>query len=105
MIFDPPQLGRVIPSRVIARKTNRLVAHDSGRLVSLTRVHSGKPQVLFSPDDKESSGAVDGRQPLIINIATIHYVAGARLNQQFVQDIHLMHRAVGNAYKRWDIAL
>ena len=43
-------------------------------------------------------------EALEVDVAAIHDVDGAGLGKQQIEDVHVVHLAVGDMDERWDIA-
>ena len=54
---------------------------------------------------KKAALSVNTIQPLEIDVAAIHDIERAGLGHDLIKDVHVVHFAVGDADKRWDIAV
>ena len=54
---------------------------------------------------KERSGEREAMQPLEIEIAAVHYVERSGLGRDLIEDVHVMHLAIGNADKQGNVAV
>jgi hypothetical protein len=61
--------------------------------------------VLLGARHEERGGERQPVESLEVEISAIRYVEGARLGRDLIQDIHVMHFAVGNAHEQGDIAM
>src|SRR5271165_538464 len=81
-----------------ARGQNHRVVRDYTRaLVHRMRVTPLQAEIGFAARDKERGVERKAMEPFKIDVAAIHYVEGAGLDGQFVEDIDVMHLAVGDA--------
>src|SRR3989339_348027 len=81
---------------------NRLVADDSSGAVHSMRIQPGEYSRVLGSSNEERLGAVDTVQTRVIYIPSVHNIAGSRLKRQHIQDLHIVHFAIGNMYKCGD---
>src|ERR1035438_1699348 len=68
------------------------------------RIAAPKKYVLFGAYYEEGQRERERMKPLEINIATVHHIESPSLYRQFVEDVDVMHLAVGNANECGDVA-
>ena len=61
--------------------------------------------VLLGSSHEERRGERQPVEPLEVEIAAIHHVEGASFRRDLIQDVHVMHFAVGDADKQGDVAM
>src|SRR5215472_2709344 len=66
-------------------KGNRLIAAQSGSLVDPLRAYTTKAHPALGAGDKPSLRSVDGIEPGVIDVSTIHQIEGTRFIDQAVQ--------------------
>ena len=101
---DSPQRRLVVFERIETGEHNGLIADQSGRPIHGMRVTPLHLQIGLAPCDEEAASSVESIEPLEVEKPAIHDVKGPRFWQQMVEDVDLVHLAVGNMYKTRDIA-
>jgi len=69
------------------------------------RVASLDQHIRLSADDEESGAECKNKEPLEINVASVHDVEGACLWHDLVQDVHIVHIPTGDADERGNVAV
>ena len=95
---DATEFFRVILFGVETAEGNDLVASDSGGLVDRQRYEAMKMKVVLCPDYKECLGLMYAKEALEVRVTTIHDIDGARLDEQLVENVDIVHLAVGDDY-------
>ncbi|MEY3740509.1 MAG: hypothetical protein RLZZ192_1185, partial [Pseudomonadota bacterium] len=83
---------------------NGLIADDDARPVHLGRVHAPGVHVAFGASHKEGAGLMHLKQASKVDIAPVHDVERARLQDQDIEHIDLVHRAVADVDEGWNRA-
>ena len=81
-----------------------MIGTDAGGLVHRMRVAALEQDVGFGADHEEGRAESEDVEALEIDVAAIHDVERAGLRQNLVEHVDVVHFAVCNADKRWDIA-
>src|ERR1035437_5216445 len=68
------------------------------------RVAALEQYVLFGAHHEEGQRERERMKPLEIDVATVHHIEGPGFDQKFVEDVDVMHVAVGNANEGGDVA-
>ncbi len=68
------------------------------------RVAPLEQHVRLGPHHEEGRAQRQHEQPLEINVAAIHDIEGSSFRHDLVQHVDVMHLAIGNANKRWNVA-
>src|SRR4030095_3516512 len=68
------------------------------------RIDSAELKILLGSNDKESQALHQDVEPGEVEIATIHDVERSGLGNQDVEDVHIVHLAVGNMNERRNAA-
>jgi len=100
-VFHGPGVGL---SRIKSRQGDFLVADQPNRLVDRPRTGPVELQGLFGSGYEECSSLVEGKQPLGIDLATVHDIERTRLGSKQIQDFDTVQQTVGNQHKCWDCA-
>ena len=101
-VMDAPQLVRVmLDAGRIAQPDDLITAH-SGRGIYRARFQAIEFEMRFGSSDKEGGGQDKAIESSEIDVAAIHHIEGARLQNQFVQDADIGLFALGNRDKRGD---
>src|ERR1035437_7224429 len=69
------------------------------------RLAALEQQIPFRPHDEKCGAECEHKESLEVDKAAIHHVKRARLRQNFVEDVDVVHVAFGNADKRGDVAV
>ena len=69
------------------------------------RVAALEQYVLFAAHHEEGQRERERIKPLEIDVASIHYVEGTGFYRKLVEDVDVVHLAVGNANERGDVAV
>src|SRR6266496_405011 len=99
-----PQRIRVRRGRLEGRQNHRLVRAHTRALVHRMRVAPLEQHVRLGPPHEEGRAQRQHEQPLEINVAAIHNIEGSGFRHDLVQHVDVMHLAIGNANKSWNIA-
>src|ERR1017187_9537580 len=68
------------------------------------RVAALEQYVLFGAHHEEGQGERERMKPLEIDVAAVHHIESPSLYHQFVEDVNVMHLAIGNANEGGDVA-
>ncbi len=90
--------------RVEASKDDTLVADQPGLAIDWMRVAPLDLEVRLATGYEEAAGLVEAIEALEVKEATIHDVEGARLGQQLVEDVDLVHLAITDVNEGGDVA-
>jgi len=96
---------RVTMLGLIACQPDDLITLQPGREVDRRGGFSIILQILSGPDDKATALAVQVMQPLEVQVSPIHNVDASCENRDHIQDIYIVHFAIGNMDKSGDSAL
>src|ERR1035437_9503836 len=91
-------------ARLETSEHNGLIADQSGRAIDWMRVTAFGFEVGLAARNKKAAGLVEAIQALEVDKATIDDVEGARLGQQLLEDVDLVHLAVADMNKGGDVA-
>ena len=69
------------------------------------RVATLEQYVLFGAHHEEGQRECEGVKALEIDITAIHHIEGTGFNPMLVEGVDIVHFAIGNADKSWDIAM
>src|ERR1700722_15644029 len=69
------------------------------------RVASLDQYIRLGADNEESRAECKNKEPLEINVASVHNVEGACLWHDLVQDVHVVHIPAGDADERRNVAV
>ena len=69
------------------------------------RIAALQQDVVLGASDKERGGERQPVQPIEVEISAVHQVEGAGLWRDLIQNIHVMHFAVGDADEQGDVAM
>ncbi len=92
--FYTSQMDRVILTGLFPGQHDRLVASQAGRLVDWTRIDSPILEVGLGTCDKEGLRLMQDIQSGEVDIATIHDVEAACLEDHLIEDVHIVQLAV-----------
>ena len=82
-----------------------LIGANASVFIDRMRVAPLNQYVRLGAHDEESRAEREHKQALEIDVSAIHHVECARLRHDLVEDVYVVHLAVGNADKRGDIAV
>src|SRR2546425_5160957 len=100
-----PQGVRIYFGGLDGGQNHRLIGSNAGFFVHRTRVAPLEQDVLFCAYDEEGRTQGEDVQTFEVDVAAVHDVERAGFGENLVEDIHVVHFAVSNAYKRGDIAV
>lgn len=101
---NTPQRFRITMLGLIACQPDDLVTLQPGRRVDRCGGFTIELQILSGSDNKATALAVQMIQPLEIQISSVHNVDTSCQNRDHVQDVYIMHFAIGNMDKCGDRA-
>jgi len=101
-VTNTPELLRVILLGGVAAKGDYLIASESCCLVDCKGFEPIENQVVLGSDDEGCWRLMDAEQAFEIGVAAVHYVYGARFYDQLVEDVDLVHLAVGDDDNCWN---
>ena len=90
--------------RLDTGEKDRLIAAQPERLVDRVRLAPSVVEVALGPSDEERRLLMESVQASEVGVGLVHDVESARLDRQFVQDIHIVQFSVRNPDKTGDIA-
>ena len=90
--------------RVEASKDDTLVTDQARRAINRMRVAALDLEVRFATGHEEAAGVVEAIEAFEVEEATIHDVESARLGQQLVEDVDLVHLAITDVNEGGDVA-
>src|SRR6516225_48139 len=102
--LDPAQWTVETLARIEAGQENCLIAHQPGRAIDGSRIAAASLEIGLGASDKETSGIIETRKPLEIDIASVHNIEGASFGKKLIQNVDIMHLAITDEDKRGDIA-
>ncbi len=82
-----------------------MIGSNASGLVHRMRVAALEQDVGFGADDEEGRAEREDVEALEIHVAAVHDVERPGLRQDLVEDVDVMHFAIGNADKCGDIAV
>src|SRR5207248_2945081 len=86
-------------------QNDRVIGSHSGGLVHWMRVLAIEQDIRFSAHNEEGRAECEDVEALEIHVAAIHDVERSGFRGNLVENIDVVHFAVGNADKRGDIAV
>ena len=100
-IFEPDtaQVFGIVFGDVVPVQCNGLIADDAACPVHLGRVHAPGVHVAFGAGDKEGSRLMHLKQASKVDVAPVHDVERARLQNQDIEHIDLVHLAIADVYE------
>ena len=101
---NAPQVLGVVLGCIVSVQRNGLIADDAAAPVHLGRVHAPGVHVALGSGHKEGACLMHLEQPSKVQIAPVHDVERAWLQDQDVQHIDLVHLAVADVDEGWDTA-
>src|SRR6516165_9035417 len=102
--LDPAQRTVETLARIEAGQENCLIAHQPGRAIDGSRIAAASLEIGLGASDKETSGIIETRKPLEIDIASVNNIEGASFGKKLIQNVDIMHLAITDEDKRGDIA-
>lgn len=93
---DASQTFRIISLRVEASQSSNLVGTHTGDFVDWAGLVTNENQVVFGPDHEEGHGLVDSIEPCKIQVSAIHDIEGSGLDDQLVENVHVVEFSLGN---------
>ena len=104
IVHAPQRIGIDLGGLESSQNDGVIGSHAAG-FVHRVRVASLDQYVGFGAHDEESCAERKQVEALEIHVAAVHDVERSRLRQNFVEDVHVVHFAVGNADKRGNVAV
>src|SRR5581483_942938 len=104
VVADAPQGLGISLRRQRTRQHDGLVGAQSSRFVDRSRLASLIGLVVLGANDEECRLAMHSKQSREIEVAFVHQVKGAGLDQQFVEKVDFVRFPGGNANKGGDVA-
>ena len=96
-IANAPELVGVLAFAFGDFQSDDLVATDAAGSVHGLGGTNVEPHVAFGAGYEEGGGQMDAKQPLKIDVTTIHHVNACGFKSQFVKDVYVMHTSICNA--------
>ena len=93
---DTAQVLGIVFGDVVPVECNGLIADDAARPVHLGRVNAPGVHVAFGAGHKEGAGLMHLKQPSKVDVAAIHHIERARLQDQDIEHIDLVHLAIAD---------
>ncbi len=103
-IADAAQVAGVVLGDVEAVERDGLVADQSGVAIHRRRVQASCIEIALGASDEEAARLIQRVEPLEVEVAPIHDVEGARLDDEQVQDIDIVQLAIGDVNEGGDRA-
>jgi len=104
-VADTPQRIRVHFGGLEGGQNDRVIGSDAEGFVHRARIAPLEQDVLLGAYDEERRAQGEYEEPLEIDVAAIQDVERARFRKDLVEDVDVVHGAVGNADKRGDVAM
>jgi len=104
-ITHPPQRVRIRFRRVDGGENDGVIGTYAGGLIYRMRVAALQQHVRLGTNNEERRTEREDVQTLEIHVAAVHDVERPGLRQNLVEDIDVMHLAVGDADKCGDVAV
>src|SRR5712691_212997 len=101
---DAAQRSGVRLGRLHARQHDGLIAPQTGRLVDVTSRAAGAVEIAFGSRHKECGTNRQSVQSHEVDVAAIHHVERARLDEQVIEDVDVVRFSVSYPHKTGDIA-
>ena len=103
-IFEPDtaQVLGVVLGNIVSVQRNGLIADDAACPVHFGRVHAPGVHIAFGSGHKEGTCLVHLEQARKVQIAPVHDVERAGLQNQDVQHIDLVHLAIADVDECWN---
>ena len=103
-IYNHSERFRIMFSRLVSGMSDHLITDYSGLQVSRTGAYNSILHVVLCPGDEENSLSVDEiEQTEEIQVTLIYYVNSSRLNIQFVKDLDIMDRSLGQTHENREV--
>ena len=93
-IANAPEFFGILFFGVETAEGDELVASEPRCFVDGKGFEAVKDQIVLGPDDEGGGCLMDAKEAFEIGITTVHDVDGARLDDQFVEDVDVMHLAI-----------
>src|SRR5439155_5097692 len=90
--------------RLHARQPDGAIAPQAGRLVDGTSRSAGPVEIAFGPRHKQCGTNRQSVQSHEVDVAAIHHVERARLDEQVIEDVDVVRFSVSDPHKTGDIA-
>ena len=103
-VVDATQWFGIRLRRLHACQNDRLIAAESGRFVDGMRLPSLVIEIVFGATEKERGVLMQPIQTGKVDVRFVHDVKRARLDRQFVEDVHIVCFSVRNPNKTGYIA-
>jgi hypothetical protein len=103
-MYSSDETEQEILVRILATKDHRLIADQTGSSIHDMRIAPLGLEIRHGSRDKEAASLVRVVQPIEIQSAASHRVVSARLAQQQVEHVDIVHLAVGDVNKAESIA-
>ena len=94
-LLDAQVLG-VVLGDVVPVQCNGLIAHDPTCPVHFGRAHAPGVHVAFGAGHKEGASLMHLKQPSKVDVAAIHHIERARLQDQDIEHVDLVHLAIAD---------
>src|ERR1017187_3846992 len=103
-IGDAAKRIRVNASGLKRRQDDGVIRTDTGALIDLVGVAALQQDVGFGAHYEEGGTEREEEEAFEIHIGAVHDIESTGLRHDLVQDVYVVHSALGNANKRGDIA-
>src|SRR5207302_8852682 len=104
-ITHSSQLGWVGLDGVDGGQDDRVIGLNAGGLVHRMRVSALDQDIGLGPHDEGGRAKREDVKTLEIHVAAIHDIERSGLRRNLVENVDVMHFAIGNADKRGNIAM
>lgn len=95
-VANAPELAGVLAFAFGDFQADDLVATDAAGSIHGLGSTNVKTHVAFGAGDEKGGSRMDAKEPLKIDVSTIHYVNACGFKSQFIKDVHVMHTCVCN---------
>ncbi len=101
-VSDAAQIVGIVAFGMEAGGAHGLIADQACRLVDRPCGDPPAVELGARPGDEEGAGLVEGIEPLEVEVATVHDIEGAGLDQRFVEQPRIVPSAVADLDDRRD---
>ena len=82
-----------------------MIAADAGGWIHSVGVAALEQDVVLGARDEERSGLCQAIEALKVEIAAVHHVEGSGFGCDLIEEVYIMHLAVGDAHEHGDTAV
>ena len=100
LIYNHPEWLGIMLSRLVAGKTDHLIADYPGLQISGAGAFNSILHIVFCPGNEESSFSMDEiEQTEEVQVSLIYHVDGSRFYIKVIEDLNIMDRSFGQSNK------